>query len=61
LPDISKENNSVGESNFCFIFTFKWDETHGKWRKLPKEELHDLYSVNTIISVLESNRVLLGL
>jgi hypothetical protein len=27
------------------IFGPKRDEVTGEWRKLPKEELHDLYSV----------------
>jgi len=31
----------------------KWDELTEKWRKIQKEELHDLYSSQNIIRVIK--------
>jgi hypothetical protein len=36
------------------IFGLKRDEVMGKWRKLHKEELHDLYSSPSIIRIIKS-------
>jgi hypothetical protein len=36
------------------IFGPKRDEVTGEWRKLRKEELHDLYSSPTIVRVIKS-------
>jgi hypothetical protein len=38
------------------IFGSKRDEGTGKWRKLRKEELNDLYCSPNIIRVIESRR-----
>jgi hypothetical protein len=35
------------------IFGPKRDEVSGEWRKLPNEELHDLYSSPSIIRMTE--------
>jgi hypothetical protein len=39
------------------IFTSKWEELTGHWRKLHSEELHDLYSLPNIIQVIKSRRI----
>jgi hypothetical protein len=39
------------------IFGPKSDEVTGWWRKLHNEELHDLYSLPSIIRVIKSRRV----
>jgi hypothetical protein len=36
------------------IFGSKRDEVTGEWRKLHKEELHDLYSSPSIIRIIKS-------
>jgi PAS domain-containing protein len=36
------------------IFGSKRDEVTGEWRKLHNEELHDLYSSPTIVTVIKS-------
>jgi hypothetical protein len=36
------------------LFEPKWDEVTGEWRKLHKEELHDLYSSPSIIRIIKS-------
>jgi hypothetical protein len=36
------------------IFRPKRDEVPGEWRKLHNEELHDLYSLSTIVWVIKS-------
>jgi hypothetical protein len=36
------------------IFGSKRDETTGGWRKLPNEELHNLYSSQSIIRMIET-------
>jgi hypothetical protein len=38
------------------IFEPKRDEVTGKWRKLPNEELHDLYSSPNIVRVNREDR-----
>jgi hypothetical protein len=38
------------------IFGPKRDEVIGEWRKLHNEELHDLYSLPTIVRVMKSRR-----
>jgi hypothetical protein len=35
------------------IFVAKRDEVAGEWRKLPNEELHNLYSSPSIIKVIK--------
>jgi hypothetical protein len=35
------------------IFGLKRDEVTGEWRKLPNEELHDLYSSPSIIRIIK--------
>jgi hypothetical protein len=42
------------------IFLPKRDEVMGGWRKLPKEELHDLYSSPSIIRIIKSRRMRLA-
>jgi hypothetical protein len=39
------------------IFGPKRDEVTGEWRKLHDEELHDLYSLPSIIRIIKSRRV----
>ena len=39
------------------IFVPKRDEVTGKWRKLPNEELNDLYSSPNIVQVMKSRRM----
>jgi hypothetical protein len=39
------------------IFGPKGDEVTGGWRKLPSEELHDLYSSPSIIRIMKSKRM----
>jgi hypothetical protein len=38
------------------IFKLKGDEVMGGWRKLHNEELHDLYSLSSIIRMIKSKR-----
>jgi hypothetical protein len=38
------------------IFGLKRDEVTGEWRKIHKEELHDLYSSFNIVRVIKSRR-----
>jgi hypothetical protein len=39
------------------IFGPRRDEVTGEWRKLNNEELHDLYSSRSIISIMKSWRM----
>jgi hypothetical protein len=39
------------------VFGPKRDEVTGDWRKLHKEELHDLYSSPSIIRIMKSRRM----
>jgi hypothetical protein len=39
------------------IFGQKRDEVTGEWRKLHKNELHDLYSSPNIIRIIKSRRI----
>jgi hypothetical protein len=39
------------------IFGPKRDEVTGGWRKLHKEELHNLYSFPSIIRIIKSRRM----
>jgi hypothetical protein len=39
------------------IFGPKRDKVTGEWRKLNNEELHDLYSLPTIVWVIKSRRM----
>jgi hypothetical protein len=39
------------------IFGAKRDDVAGDWRKLHKEEFHDLYSSPTIFRVIKSRRM----
>jgi hypothetical protein len=39
------------------IFGPKSDEVRGGWRKLHKEELHNLYSSPSIIRIIKSRRL----
>jgi len=36
------------------VFGHKRDEVTGEWRKLPNEELNDLYSLPNIVRVVKS-------
>jgi hypothetical protein len=40
------------------IFGSKTDEVTAGWRKLRKEELHDLYSSPSIIRIIRSRRMM---
>jgi hypothetical protein len=40
------------------IFAPKRDDVTGGWRKLPNEELHNLYSSPSIIRMIKSRRML---
>jgi hypothetical protein len=42
------------------IFGPKRDKVTGGWRKLHKEELHDLYSLPNIIRIIKSRRMILA-
>jgi hypothetical protein len=42
------------------IFGSKWDEMTGSWRKLHNEELHKLYSLPSIIGMINSRRMRLA-
>jgi hypothetical protein len=35
----------------------KRDDVTGEWRKLHNEELHDLYSSSSIITIIKSRRM----
>jgi hypothetical protein len=39
------------------IFGLKRDEVTGEWRKLHNEELHDLYSSQSIIRIIKARRM----
>jgi hypothetical protein len=39
------------------IFALKRDKVMGGWRKLHNEELHDLYSSQSIITIYELTRM----
>jgi hypothetical protein len=39
------------------IFGPKRGEVTGKWRKLPNEKLHDLYSSHTIVRGIKSKKI----
>jgi hypothetical protein len=39
------------------IFGTKWNEVTGQWRKLHKEEIHNLYSSPNIIRQMKSGRM----
>jgi hypothetical protein len=39
------------------IFGLKRDKVMGEWRKLHNEELHDLYSSPSIITIIKSRRM----
>jgi hypothetical protein len=38
------------------IFGPKWDGVTGGWRKLPNEQVHDLYSSPNVIRIVNSRR-----
>jgi len=38
-------------------FGSKWDEVTGEWRKLPNDELNDLYSSFNIVRVIKSRKM----
>jgi hypothetical protein len=44
----------VFENGALRIFGHKRDEVTGEWRKLPNEELNDLYSLPNIVRVVKS-------
>jgi hypothetical protein len=46
------ENRMLGR-----IFGLKRDELTGEWRKLHNEELHDLYSSPSIITIIKARRM----
>jgi hypothetical protein len=39
------------------IFGLKRDEVTGEWRKLHNEELHDLYSSPSVITIMKARRM----
>jgi hypothetical protein len=44
-------------SVLMMIFGPKRDEVTGKWRKMHNEELHDLYSLPSVIRIIKSRRM----
>jgi hypothetical protein len=55
-----REEHRLGvfESNALrSIFGPKRDEVTGEWRKLHNEELHDLYSLPSIIRIIKARRM----
>jgi hypothetical protein len=42
------------ENGVLWLFGLQRDEVMGGWRKLHKEELHDLYSSPSIIRIIKS-------
>jgi hypothetical protein len=50
----------VSENRVRRIFGLKRDEVTGKWRKLHNKELHDLYSLPSIIRIIKSRRMSWG-
>jgi hypothetical protein len=42
------------------IFGRKRDEVTGEWRKLHNEEVHDLYSLPSIIRIIKARRMILA-
>jgi hypothetical protein len=46
-----------GERLLRRIFGSKRDEVTGEWRNLHNKELHDLYSSQSIISIIKSRRI----
>jgi hypothetical protein len=49
------ENRVLGR-----IFGLKMEEAVGGWRKLHKEELHNLYSLSSIIRMIKTRRMRWG-
>jgi hypothetical protein len=47
----------VFENRVLRIFGLRRDEVTEEWRKLHNEELHDLYSLPSIIRVVKSRRI----
>jgi hypothetical protein len=45
---------SANWSELRRLFGPKTDEAKGEWRKLHNEELHDLYSLSSIIRIIKS-------
>jgi hypothetical protein len=47
----------IGNKVLRVIFGSKWAEVAGGWRRLHKEELHNLYTSPNIIRVIKSRRM----
>jgi hypothetical protein len=45
------------ENRVLRIFGPKRDEVTGKWRKLHNEQIHDLYSSPSIITIIKARRM----
>jgi hypothetical protein len=57
VSDISGRTLKVFENSVLWrVFGLKRDEMVGSWRKVHKEELHNLYSLPDIIRMIESRR-----
>jgi hypothetical protein len=52
--DINGRHIQVENRVLRRIFGLKKDEVMGEWRKLHNEELHDLYSLPSIIRIIKS-------
>jgi hypothetical protein len=47
----------VSENRMLRIFGLKRDEVIGGWRKLHNEELHNLYCLPSVITMMKSRRM----
>jgi hypothetical protein len=57
VSDIKEHRLRVFDNRMLRIFGLKRDEVTGGWRKLHNEELHDLYSLPSIIRMIKARRM----